>query len=61
MKALLSHNKVAIALEEDIKKWPEEKLTKKEEVNEEAYNLIVLNLSDSILRNIDGIESPLEL
>ena len=61
MKALLSHNKVAIALEKDSKKWLEEKLKKKEEINEEAYNLIIMNLSDSVLQKVDGIESPIEL
>ncbi|XP_031271633.1 anthocyanidin 3-O-glucosyltransferase 5-like [Pistacia vera] len=36
MMALLSHNKVGIALEKDASKWPEEKLRKQEEINEEA-------------------------
>ena len=58
MKALLSHNKVAIALEKDVTKWSEEKLKKKAELEEEAYNLIIMNLSDAVLRKVDGIETP---
>ena len=61
MKALLSHNKVALALEKDPKKWSEEKLKEKEEIDEAAYNLIVMNLSDSVLRKIDRFETPLGL
>ncbi|XP_031273418.1 cytochrome P450 71D11-like [Pistacia vera] len=49
MKALLSHNKVGIALEKDDTKWPEEKLKKKVEVDKEAYNLIIMNLSNTVL------------
>ncbi|XP_031251498.1 uncharacterized protein LOC116109392 [Pistacia vera] len=54
MKALLSHNKVGIALEKDETKWPEEKTKKKAEIDEEAYNLIIMNLSDNVLRKVDG-------
>ncbi|XP_031267579.1 uncharacterized protein LOC116126025 [Pistacia vera] len=61
MKALLSHNKVGIALEKDGTKWSEEKMKKKVEIDEEAYNLIIMNLSDSILRKVDGIDTPIKL
>ena len=61
MKALLSHNKVAVALEKDQTKWPEEKLKKKVEIDEEAYNLIIMNLADNVLRKVDGAETPLTL
>ncbi|XP_031262144.1 uncharacterized protein LOC116120326 [Pistacia vera] len=61
MKALLSHNKVGIALEKDETKWPEEKTKKKAEIDEEAYNLILMNLSDSVLRKVDGLDTPTEL
>ncbi|CAM8943165.1 unnamed protein product [Rhodiola kirilowii] len=50
MKALLSHYKVSIALEEKIEKWSEEQKKKKSEIEDEAYNLLVLSLADSVLR-----------
>lgn len=61
MKALLSHNKVAIALEKDATKWPEKKLKKKAEIDEEAHNLIMMNLSDNVLRKVGGMDTPLTL
>ncbi|XP_031249850.1 uncharacterized protein LOC116107700 [Pistacia vera] len=61
MKALLSHNKVSITLEKDSTKWPEENLKKKAEVDEEAYNLIIMNLTDSVLHKVDGFETPIGL
>ncbi|XP_031247322.1 uncharacterized protein LOC116105039 [Pistacia vera] len=61
MKALLSHKKVALALEKNIEKWPKDKLKKKSEIDEEAYNLIIMNLADNVLRKVDGLETPLVL
>ncbi|XP_031266617.1 uncharacterized protein LOC116125023 [Pistacia vera] len=61
MKALVSHNKVGIALEKDAEKWPADKLKRKAKIDEEAYNLIVMNLADNMLRKVDGLEAPIAL
>ncbi|XP_031261812.1 PR5-like receptor kinase [Pistacia vera] len=61
MKALLSHNKVGIALEKDEEKWPADKLKRKAEIDEESYNLIVMNLANNVLRKVDGLEAPIAL
>ena len=61
MKALLSHNKVGIALEKDEEKQPTDKLKRKAEIDEEAYNLIVMNLADNVLRKVDGLKAPIAL
>ncbi|CAM8943961.1 unnamed protein product [Rhodiola kirilowii] len=50
MRALLSHHKCLIALEESDDKWSEEQKKRKAELDEEAFNLIILSLSDSIIR-----------
>lgn len=52
MKALLSHHKVRIALEPDEDKWTVEQKKRKAEIEEEAYNLQVLNLADQVLRKV---------
>ena len=61
IRALLSHNKVLVALEADENKWSEEALKRKPEILEEAYNLLILNLSDAVLRKVDGLESAIEV
>lgn len=61
MKASLSHNKVSIAQEKDATKWSKEILRKKVEVDEEAYNLIIMNLTDNVLRKVDGFETLITL
>lgn len=42
IKALLSHHKVLISLQEKEEKWSEEKKKRKEEIDEEVYNILVL-------------------
>lgn len=61
MRALLSHNKVLISLELDEKKWSAEQVKKKAEIDEEAYNLMILSLSDTVLRKVDGSNTTVEL
>ena len=61
MKALLTHHKVAIALEKDLEKWPEASKARKSEIDDEAYSLLILNLSDGVLRKVDGEDTPLKL
>ncbi|GAB2274337.1 hypothetical protein Dimus_039084 [Dionaea muscipula] len=61
MRALLSHEKLLIALEKDVKKWNEEQLKKVDSINDDAYSLIVLNLSDTVLRKVDGCETVISL
>lgn len=61
MRVLLSHHKVVVALEADLKKWPTEKKVGKDEIDEETYNLIFFHLSDSVIRKVDGMTSSLLL
>ena len=49
MRVLLSHHKVLIALKPDDRKWTEDQLARTDEVREEAFNLIFLHLSDSVI------------
>lgn len=39
----------------------EEKLRKKAKIDEEAYNLIVINLADNVLRKVDGMKTLISL
>ena len=55
MRVLLSHHKVAIALEEDAVKWTPAQKAKESEIKEEAFNLIFLHLADSVIRKVDGM------
>ena len=61
MKVFLSYHKVLIALEEDERKWSTAQLAKASEIREEAYNLIFLHLADSVIRKVDGMETPISL
>ena len=61
IRVLLSHHKVAYALVADIMKGLTDQLAKKLEVNEMTYNLIFLHLADSVIRKVDGMNTPLEL
>ena len=58
---MLSHHKVLIALEPDDRKWTADQLARTDEVREEAFNLIFLHLSDSVIRKVDGMTSPIAL
>ena len=61
MRVLLSHHKVLIALESDDRKWSADQLARTDEVREEAFNLIFLHLGDSVIRKVDGMNTPIEL
>ena len=61
MRVLLSHHKVALALEEDPEKWPKMEKETKDEILEEAYNLIFLHLGDSVIRKVDGMDTAIQL
>ena len=61
ISSLLSHHKVGVALVKDPKKWTEDQIKRKAEIEEEALNLLVLNLSDNVLRKVHGSKSVLEL
>ena len=61
MRVLLSHHKVLIALESDDRKWSADQLARTDEVREEAFNLIFLRLGDSVIRKVDGMNTPIEL
>ncbi|CAM9000589.1 unnamed protein product [Rhodiola kirilowii] len=54
MRALLSHHKCLSALEKDDTKWTEEQKKRKAEIEEEAFNLMILSLSDSIIRKVSS-------
>ncbi|CAM8968208.1 unnamed protein product [Rhodiola kirilowii] len=61
MRALLSHHKCLIGLEEKPDLWSEDQKKRKGEINEEAFNLIILSLSDSIIRKVSDCKTPTEL
>ena len=61
MRALLSHHKVLIALEPKEDLWSEDCKKRKPEIDEEAYNLLILNISDSVIRKVFGCKTPLHL
>lgn len=61
MKVLLSHHKAHWALEKELEKWPEALKAKKSEVDEQAYNLLFMNLSDTVIRKVDGADTALKL
>ena len=61
IKSLLSHHKVGVALIKDGSKWTTDQKSKRAEIEEEALNLLVLNLSDNVLRKVDGASSALKL
>ncbi|KAL9686632.1 hypothetical protein QQ045_031025 [Rhodiola kirilowii] len=49
IKALLSHHKIGMSLEKE-DKWSVEQKARKETINEEAFNLLIVNLADSVIR-----------
>ncbi|CAM8968213.1 unnamed protein product [Rhodiola kirilowii] len=61
MRALLSHHKCLIGLEEKPDLWSEDQKKRKGEIDEEAFNLIILSLSDSIIRKVSDCKTPTEL
>ena len=61
MRVLLSHHKVALALEPDPEKWPKMEKETKDEILKEAYNLIFLHLGDSVIRKVDGMHTAIQL
>ena len=61
MRVLLSYHKVLIALEPNDRKWSVDQLARTDEVREEAYNLIFLYLDDSVIRKVNGMNTPIEL
>ena len=61
MRVLLSHYKAHWALENELEKWPEALKAKKSEVDEQAYNLLFMNLSDTVIRKVDGADTALKL
>ena len=61
MKVLLSLHKVHWALEKELEKWPEAIQAKKAEVDEEAFNLLFMNLADRVIRKVDGADTALKL
>ncbi|CAM8934809.1 unnamed protein product [Rhodiola kirilowii] len=44
-----------------IEKWSEEQKKKKSEIEDEAYNLLVLSLADSVLRKVSTCKTPTAL
>ncbi|CAM8982590.1 unnamed protein product [Rhodiola kirilowii] len=54
IKALLSHH-------EDETKWSAEQKTKKVEINEEAFNLLILNLTDHVIRKVSTSTTALDV
>ncbi|CAM8902984.1 unnamed protein product [Rhodiola kirilowii] len=54
MRAILSHHKCLSALEKDDAKWTEDQKKRKAEIEEEAFNLMILSLSDSIIRKVSS-------
>ncbi|CAM8941337.1 unnamed protein product [Rhodiola kirilowii] len=61
MKALMSHHKCLIGLQEKADKWSEDQKKRKGEIDEEAFNLIILSLSDSIIMKVNDCKTPTEL
>ncbi|CAM8890279.1 unnamed protein product [Rhodiola kirilowii] len=61
MRALLSHHKCLIGLEEKTNLWNEDQKKRKGEIDAEAFNLIILSLSDSIIRKVSDCKTPTEL
>ena len=61
MRVYLSHHKVLIALEEVEVKWSAEQKAKASKIKEEAFNLIFLHLADSVIRKVDGMDTPVSL
>ncbi|CAM8959405.1 unnamed protein product [Rhodiola kirilowii] len=43
---------VSIVPEEKDEKWSEDQKKRKNEINDEAYNLLVLSLADLVLRKV---------
>lgn len=61
MRALLPHYKVVHALEPDLERWPKELIIKKQEIDDEAYNLLILNLANSVLRKVDDATTAIQV
>ncbi|CAM8950179.1 unnamed protein product [Rhodiola kirilowii] len=61
MKALLAHNKVAVALEKDVGLCTKDEKKRKRDIEADAYNLIILSLSDNIIRKVCTLKTPLEM
>lgn len=61
MRAPLSNHRVSFVQERDLEKWPNDIVNRKARTDEEAYNIMILNLSYSVLREVDEAETPLNL
>lgn len=61
MRVLLSHHKVAVALETYKGKWTVDHIEKEANINEVALTLSFFHLVDNVIRQIDGMDTSLSL